>query len=331
MRHLITILIVTFSFWAGAAYAQSCGGQDLRPVLSEVAKDEVAARLSDVPYPVGNRWIARKDSRQIDLIGTLHINDPRLVERAENLRDTIADADVLLVEATEADLVQLQRDITTTPGLAFIADGPTLPEALSEEDWQTVREAAVSRGIPGFMAAKFQPWFLSLSLAIPSCITQMGPDGQLGLDKRLMQMANGAGVATRSLEDPLDVLKLFAAEPFERQLEYLLISVQSDQNAEDGLATLMAQYFDEEHTAAVEVARVITRDSFPIEPKTFDLLYDEIMAQLLDARNLNWMDRIDAATEDRIAIAVGAAHLGGEQGLLNLLARRGWDLQRAAF
>ncbi len=56
---------------------------------------------------------------------------------------------------------------------------------------------------------------------------------------------------------------------------------------------------------------------------------EEIIKILLDKRNKNWIEDIEYLIEkDRTFIAVGMAHLGGENGILNLLKENGYELQR---
>ncbi len=50
---------------------------------------------------------------------------------------------------------------------------------------------------------------------------------------------------------------------------------------------------------------------------------------LVDNRNENWLDNIDnLISQDKVFIAVGMGHLGGENGLLNLLKKKGYKLDR---
>jgi uncharacterized protein YbaP (TraB family) len=48
-------------------------------------------------------------------------------------------------------------------------------------------------------------------------------------------------------------------------------------------------------------------------------------------RNRNWIPVIEAAAlkHDRIVVAIGAAHLPGEVGVLRLLEREGWMINAA--
>ena len=58
-------------------------------------------------------------------------------------------------------------------------------------------------------------------------------------------------------------------------------------------------------------------------------LYDEVMAELVGARNRAWLDRLEAELARGGAfVAVGALHLPGADGLVALLRARGWTLTR---
>jgi len=55
----------------------------------------------------------------------------------------------------------------------------------------------------------------------------------------------------------------------------------------------------------------------------------EITTMMLDKRNENWIEDIKSLIEkDKIFIAVGMGHLGGDNGILNLLEKKGYGIQR---
>ena len=162
---LLMMLLLPATLWA------QCDGVDLRATLTEPEQAEIAARLDGVPFTQGNHWTATRDGRSIHVIGTMHIDDPRMDAVAERLAPLIATADAVLVEATLEDQKQLQIEISTNPDLAFLT-GQTLIDLLPADKWETLAAAAKARGIPSFMAAKFQPWYLSLILSMSPCTLQ---------------------------------------------------------------------------------------------------------------------------------------------------------------
>ena len=55
---------------------------------------------------------------------------------------------------------------------------------------------------------------------------------------------------------------------------------------------------------------------------------NEITKILVDKRNKNWIDNIESLIKkDNTFIAVGMGHLGGKNGLLNLLSEKGYELK----
>lgn len=326
MRFLLALLVflMPLPLWA------NCGGVDMRPVMNADQNAEVAQRLGGKPFPNGNHWLAMKGSKRINLIGTMHIDDPRFVPVVERLAPVIQAADLLLVEATTEDQKALEKNMATDPSLAFLT-GKTLIDLMPPKEWEALAAAANARGIPPFMAAKFQPWYLSLILSMSPCALREAASGSEGLDAKLLGIAADANVPTASLEHYTTVFKLFGDDPIEKQIEMLSVGILPEDLSENATATLAAQYFDEEHLSALETSRVITRPVVKMDPADFDVVFDGLMDLLVRGRNESWIAPIEAAAGDNIVVAAGALHLGGEYGLLNLLQQRGYTLERLPF
>ena len=326
MRYVLTLLLLILpqSLWA------ACSGVDMRDRLDDSQRAEITERLSGVPFASGNHWRATKDGRTINLIGTMHIDDPRMDALAARLAPVIETADLLMVEATKEDQQALQRDMATNPELAFL-QGKTLIELMPEDEWLALAAAAEARGIPAFMAAKFKPWYLSLMLSASPCTIAEVAKGGVGLDMRLMDIATEADVPMQALEHYTTVFSLFDKDPIDEQIDLLTVGILPDEVSENATTTLKEQYFDEAHMAGLETSRVLTRPSVDLPGPEFDKIYDDFIDLLVRVRNEAWMGPIDAAEGDRIVIAAGALHLGGEYGLLNLLEQQGYTLERLPF
>ncbi|MEP3917380.1 TraB/GumN family protein [Ascidiaceihabitans sp.] len=326
----ITALCLSLFLCGTSAWA-ACTGVDLRNQLSASQSSDLQSRLRDQPFRHGNHWVATKEDVRLNIIGTLHLDDPRHDAIVKQLKPVLQGADLLLVEATEAEEKALENAMALQPDVMFIQTGPSLIDMMSAEEWAALSEAAQARGIPSFMAAKFQPWYLSLVLGLPPCVMQQMAQGGRGLDHRIMAEAKKAGVPTAALE-PWDTLfEIFGNDPIEDQIEMLKLSVMLIKAAEDTVATLVAQYFDEDHGAVMDTSRVITRAQVDMAPVAFDTAFDALLENLLVARNLAWMDVIAAQKDTRIVIAVGAGHLSGPHGILQMLQNVGYKMERQPF
>ncbi|WP_343081082.1 TraB/GumN family protein [Ostreiculturibacter nitratireducens] len=330
LKHLF--LAFAFFFSAGPVTA-ACEGRNLLGDLPPDQRAALDAAVAAAPYAAGNHWIARKSGSTINVIGTFHLYDERMEGPITGLDPVIRAADAVYLEATDAEMTQLQREIGRNPDILVIPHGDhTLPELLAPDEWALLSEEMRARGIPPFMAAKFRPWYVTMLLSMPPCAMETVTQQREGLDQMVMGVAEAAGVPTHPLEEFDTVFQVFLALSAEEQIDMVRATLPLVAQAEDLFVTMTEAYFTEEHRRIWELSRLqaVTAagaDSGKME-KDFALMEEA----LLNGRNRAWMEVILPAAENRsIVVAVGAAHLSGEEGVLNLLAEAGYELGRLPF
>lgn len=322
---------VTFLFTLTALpSAAACVGESYLDLMSDAQRAELSAAVAETPYAEGLIWTAEKSDSTITVVGTMHIYDPRLEEIRAKLNNTVANADLILLEATAEDEAKLQELLVREPDRLFIVDGPTLPELLDEDTWQLIASAASERGIPSFMAAKMQPWYLSLTLAVPSCAMSDMMEGARGLDHMISADAEAAGVPMQGVEPYTTLFDIFKDDSFDEQVDMLRISMLVPDLQQQMFVAMLDRYFAEDVGRLWEMSRIAISDVPEIDPTEGEAMFAEMEEALLNQRNRNWIPVITEATQsnDNIVVAVGAAHLIGDQGILRLLENEGWDLTR---
>ena len=167
MRFLWIIMVVSCPL---SMLHAACQGADLRAQISASERRTLEAFQRDTPYPAGNHWLAVKGQHRINVIGTIHIGDPRLDPVLSKLKPVLAAADRIYLEMTPREESQLQQAVSEQPELMFITTGPTLIDLLPTEEWDQLAQAAQARNIPGFMAVKFQPWYLCVFRGDPATL-----------------------------------------------------------------------------------------------------------------------------------------------------------------
>ncbi|NVO21654.1 MAG: TraB/GumN family protein [Bacteroidetes bacterium] len=141
------------------------------------------------------------------------------------------------------------------------------------------------------------------------------PAGDTPMDSYFQQMAKQAGKALYGLEtaeDQVDVL--FRKTSMDRQVELMTETFFEKQDMKEMIAKMNYCYRSEN---LVELEKLM-----------YDGTYTpgEIL-DLLENRNENWVERLPALMADRsLFVAVGALHLPGEHGLVNLLRSKGYTL-----
>lgn len=326
---LLPALLLALGLAAAAlptAARAECRGQDLIAALPATDRARIQAMAAVQPFPDGNFWTATRKGQSLTLIGTYHLDDPRHAATLAALAPRVRQAATLLVEAGPAEEKALMDHVAANPSTMFIIDGPTLLERLPAETWNRLSRALAERGIPGFMASKFQPWYATVVLAIPPCaITSMAEPK--GLDGLLIDTALAAEVPVQALEPYDTVLKLFGGLTEAEQIAMIEQTLSTEDQAEDFAATLVEAYFRGESRLMWEFMRVMAYDEPGYTPAQVDAEF-ALMEQLLIAdRNRSWIAVIDAAAARGPAVvAFGALHLPGEAGVLNLLAGDGWTI-----
>ncbi len=320
MRQLVALFL---SFLLATPVAAACTGNNIIATLSDADRSAIAAAVAAHPYPEGNLWVARKGARTVHVVGTVHIPDPRLDPMVVTVAPILRGAEILILEATAEDQAALQRVMTERPDVAFLTEGPTLIDLLGDTLWAKVTDELNKRGIPPFMAAKFRPWLLSMTLAIPQCAAAAMASGEAGLDGQLEDIAREAGVPVASLDDPEALLDMLTQGSLEEQIAMLRLSLSIETDTEDAMATTLDSYFAGRHRELWEFSRFLARD-MDID----DAVFEWLERDLLNNRNAAWEPKIASLLSDQgSVIAVGAAHLSGETGVLRALERMGFTLE----
>lgn len=332
LKHALSKLLLPLLFAPSLSFA-ACVGQDLRQTMPAELRQAVAAEIATIPFAEGNFYRAQKGTRTLHLIGTVHINDSRLDALMPILTPLAQTADVVFLESTPDDIKQMQVDLATMPELTFITEGQTLIERLPADDWAVLAEKAEAAGIPPWMAAKMRPWFLATALSIPPCL-RAGTNVEFGLDKRVAQAATEAGVPLASLEDALDVIGMMNKDPLDVQLRQMrpqIALIGGGGEGADNITTMLAAYFEERVAEFLALTHAEFLASGTLAEADAELIWDGFMNRLLHQRNEAWIPVIEGHTGDNIVVAVGALHLSGEHGLLQLLKERGYTVERQMF
>jgi uncharacterized protein YbaP (TraB family) len=244
------------------------------------------------------------------MLGTIHALPPGTRWRTPAITQVVARADLLVVEIAAlgdgAELSRVFAELARSRGL------PPLDQRLPA-DLRPALAALLERG--GTRAREFQSsetWAAALSLAQ---ITGEG-DPANGVDRAII--ADFAGRRVREFEGARGQLTIFDRLPETEQ--------------RDLLAAVVAQSVQSPQTAQRLQRAWLTGDVAALEQasRTGILADPQLREALLLARNRRWAQAIVPMLDSapRPLIAVGAAHLVGPEGLVALLAARGYRVRR---
>lgn len=318
-------LIAALNLLAAPAIAQTCGGVDLIETLSAEDSETVAAAVADVPFADGILFEATRGGDTVTVIGTLHIPDSRHAATLARIEARVEAADILLLEATKEDEAAILAMTAERPDLFFLTDGPSLIDILGPEDWDIAKDRFSEIGMPGILGAKLRPWYANMVLGLPPCVTSLMASGQPGLDRMIEDRAETAGVPIAALEDAREMIAMMAGGEDAEDAEALRLTLRSDMTGAEMTSTLIENYFEGDVWDVMALTRLLAERDMPGQGAA---LFDDFTGALIDRRNAQWEAALPAFIDGRDAvIAVGAAHLPGETGVLRALERAGYSVR----
>lgn len=326
---LIAALVLGGALGGGTTAAQAaCSGQNLFATLPEADRAEIDAATAAQPFAQGNLWRATRNGATLHLVGTYHLPDPRHAATLARIAPLLDAAQSLLVEAGPEEERALKADLARDPGLLFLQDGPSLMERMAPEDWQLLSAAMTRRNIPALMAAKMRPWYLAVTLAMPPCNLAAATGGS-GLDHALTARAKAAGIPIRALEPHTTVFRIFEQIPDADQIAMIRTTLLMEDRADDYAATMADSYFAEDSRRLWELLRHESATMPGYTRAKADAEYDRLEQAMMTGRNRAWIAVLEQAAAQGPAVAAfGALHLSGHGGVLQLLAERGWTIER---
>lgn len=290
-------------------------------------RTEIKAATDAVPFAAGNFWRATRGEDVITIAGTYHFDDPRHAPNLAALTPHIAAATTVLVEAGPEEEKALMDLVARDPSRMLITSGPTLFEQLPPEVWSQLADAMSRRGIPGFMAAKFRPWYIVAVLAVPPCAMAQMVDPK-GLDGLVIDAALANGTPIRALEPYETIFSIFDSMSDEEILSMLQSTLAIEDRSEDHAATLADSYFAGESRSIWEFMRFVSYELPGYSREQVDAEFSKMEEVLMNARNRAWIPVLTStASEGPAFAAFGALHLSGEEGVLNLLKAEGFVLE----
>ena len=196
-------------------------------------------------------------------------------------------------------------------------DERTLKTVLNQEAYTALSDYAASKNMSMMVFDKFKPGLLITTLQILE-VQSMGFTPQ-GVDTYFTTRAIGDAKSLGQLEAVQEQIEFIAAMGKGNESEFVLLSLRDlDQTRE--LMDDMVQAWRVGNNARLE--KLFVEDMRSETPE----LYDSLLLQ----RNLMWIPLIDQMLDDGDTefVLVGAAHLVGEDGLLELLANKGYEIRQ---
>lgn len=275
----------------------------------------IATAAAAPPTPL--LWKAQGEAGTVYLLGSFHLLKADDYPLHPQVELAYSQADRLVFEIDPAEMTD-PKTITAIQSLAKFDDDRTLRQVISKETADKLQtfmggsEAAMAGADP------FKPWFMGMNLAV-GAMASMGLNPQLGLDQHFMQRAAKDGKPVSGLETALDQMGALDRTPLSEQESMLAEALAPAAEMREKIMELHDIWRSGDDARLVEM---INSDMIDKTPQMYVLLNRD--------RNNNWLPQVVTMLGEKGTrlVVVGAMHLIGDDGLVELLRARGVKVER---
>jgi uncharacterized protein len=261
-------------------------------------------------------WRVNSDQNRLYILGSIHLLKKETYPLKKSIEDAFEQTKKLVLEidlssanSQKIQQLMLQKSIST--------DGTMLHQSVSDETYQAVAKRAKELDIDIRVLSPFKPWVIAMTMAAIK-LQQLGFDPSLGVDRHLAERAKQTDKPTAGLETAefqLDLFDRFSA----KEQELLLRQSMDEMDHVERNVTAIVQAWKSGDVGAVERHLLVGMRDYP-----------EIHRKVIDERNQRWLPQIENLLSggENALIVVGAAHLVGKNGIIELLKDRGYRVEQ---
>ena len=242
------------------------------------------------------------------LYGTIHLLCEKDFVLSEKTKTHFAEAEQIVLELDMDDpkmMVNMMQSM-------YMKNNMTLKKLLSEADYGELEHYFKdSVGISLTMFNAVKPFVLMSMLYknVMSCPIQ-------SYELTFTEMAKKQKKEVFGLESVKDQMAIFDEIPYEKQANAVMKLIKQPAQSDDEFGKMVALYKSQN---IKKMAKLTAKSDFE---------FKDYESQLLDNRNANWIDKIGVFSRQKPTFfAVGAAHLGGNKGVVKLLQKAGYQLK----
>ncbi len=276
--------------------------------LNAMAESEVKPSIL---HPKGLLWKIETPTKPASFVfGTMHVSDPAVTRLPAPVEQAFMQADHFVME-----VLMTFEAIGTVSSASFFSDGRTLKGVMGDEPYQRLTQLLNKHiFIAENVMNNMKPWAVLSLLMIPA-------DQQLAsvpaLDMQLYQRAVKRKLPVSGLESAQEQIDIFDTMSLSDQL-WMLNRAMADIDESGALFSQMLNAY-----VARDLAKLVKIQSDLNDADSE--IDDKFMYRLVDVRNQRMAKRmLPVLKQGNAFIAIGALHLPGRGGVLDLLEAQGY-------
>lgn len=263
----------------------------------------------------GFLWKVRSETAAVYLLGSVHFMRKDAYPLDPVIEDAFRQSDILAVEADINDLSKVSAEQLLE--LALYPAGDSIDRHISPETLVRLRQETDRLGLSYILISRQRPWVLALTLTSLE-LARLGFDPAYGIDLHFLDRAQGKKVV--ELESVSQQVDLLSGFPDEEQEQFLRFTLDDMKTLKEDSEILLRIWKAGDMKGLEELIGLNT-------PGRGD---SPVLRRLFYERNERMAVRIEEFLRrgQKAFIVVGAGHLAGKHGLVELLRAKGYKTEQ---
>jgi hypothetical protein len=258
-------------------------------------------------------WTMEYQGNRLYLLGSVHLLPAETVWLTDEIRAARDKSEIFVFEAPLKDADVTMGSFVEKHGR--LSGDRTLRDLLGKPSHDALEQAAWEVQFPPRMLATVRPWLAAVYLELYAYL-KLGYSQYYGVDHVLERQAEARKASFAYFETVEEQLSYFLKLSPQEELRYLKSTVKDILEKPDMPQRLIKAWAEG-------------------DTRGLDLLIDEGMAEvpqlkalLLTARNRKWLPQVEKMLKSGKVhfVTVGAAHLVGRQGVVEMLRAKGYKI-----
>ncbi|MBN2653874.1 MAG: TraB/GumN family protein [Nitrospirae bacterium] len=262
-------------------------------------------------------WRVTAPNSTAYILGSIHLMKPEMYPLNPVIESAFRSSDSLVVEVNLTAL-----DISKAAGVisanAAYTDSRTLRSSISETNYRLAEAKLRETGLDISIFQKTKPWMVAMTLMDIS-MRRLGFDPAYGIDNHFLRRSGTKRIfQLENFDFQISLLNSFSDK---EQEMFLLYTIKDLENLQSDMDRLIVSW-QRGDAASLEKLLLSGMAGAPE--------LNNIYRKLFTERNFTMTSKIESILSSRgtYFIVVGAGHLVGKTGIVNLLKQKGFNIQQ---
>jgi uncharacterized protein YbaP (TraB family) len=261
-------------------------------------------------------WALKGARNTVYLAGSVHVLRAADSKLPAAFDKAYADSAALVMESDMDDLNPTEIQGWMLQHGMYVTEG-SLRETIGKERFDKLQVESNKLGLPVEMVDRLEPWVAAMTLAQMQ-LMKLGFDPQQGVEMQLVSRAQADKKDITGFETMPEQLGFLDALPTPDQIRFLDMTIEEMHDTEKSVDELVMAW----RTGNSGKLAALLSEEFDVAPALY--------TTLVTARNRRWMPELEKLlkADKNYLVVVGALHLVGKDGLLDLAKAKGIEARQ---